>query len=391
MKHKWIILILIVALIAVIWRVSGGKTESTELSLGRSRMMQAIPVEAEEIEYTDISEWASFSGDIEAKSNYLAAPKISGQLRRLHVDIGMKVQKGDLLAELDDRVLRQEIKKARAAVEIAEASARQSGIALEFATTELERKRELQSRAFIAQSEFDAAYNQYSNAVAQDEIAKANLASASAALESAELQISFCQIRADWNDDAPYRVIAERYADEGEQLNAGSPIVALMDISTVITAIDVIERDYARIRQNQIAHVQSDSYPDKRFKGRVARISPILQEASRQARVEIEVINSGELLKPGMFARVELLLNTKNNARAVSEKALTKIGDREGVYLIDENDDTVRFIEIQTGITGSGKVEIIDPPIEGKVVTLGQDMLADGRKVTLTRVSSPAR
>jgi hypothetical protein len=59
--------------------------------------------------------------------------------------------------------------------------------------------------------------------------------------------------------------------------------------------------------------------------------------------------------------------------------------------LIDENDDTVRFIEIQTGITGSGKVEIIDPPIEGKVVTLGQDMLADGRKVTLTRVSSPAR
>lgn len=381
MKHKWILIILIIAIVVIIWRFTLNKESDDAIVRGTGRMMQAIPVEVSPVKIMDLTDSSSLSGNIEARSSYIVAPKTSGQLVKLHVNIGQVVRKGDLIAELDDRLLLQELQKASAAVEMARASSAQSAVALEFATTELERKRELHTRAFISQSEFDTAYNQFTSAKAQDNIAKASLNSAIATMNSVELQIAFSKIRAEWNDNSEYRVIGERFAEEGTQLNTGSPIVSIMDISSVIVAVDVIERDYGRIKLGQEAVVRSDSYPDQVFSGKVLRIAPMLQQSTRQARVEIGIPNPKGLLKPGMYARVALSFDTRKNVTAVEERAIVKLRGKEGVYLVDRDQSNVAFIEIERGISGDDHVEIISPALSGEVVSLGQDMLDDGRKI----------
>jgi multidrug efflux pump subunit AcrA (membrane-fusion protein) len=103
MKHRWIWIILIIILAIVIWKVVVAKPEAGDNQRRPGGMMQAIPVELAPVEIRDMVERSTFSGSLEAKHKFLVAPKVSGQLQKLHVNIGQRVRKGDLLAQLDDR------------------------------------------------------------------------------------------------------------------------------------------------------------------------------------------------------------------------------------------------------------------------------------------------
>jgi len=156
-----------------------------------------------------------------------------------------------------------------------------------------------------------------------------------------------------------------------------------MDISSLIAVIDVIEKDYTRIKLGQSVKVSSDSYPGEEFSGKVLRQAPQLSESSRQARIEIEVPNSGQKLKPGMFARVQVTYAIKKDVLSVPTAALTKFSDKEGVFLVEKGNREARFVALEIGIRGLDYVEVLSPALEGEVVVLGQDLLDDGSKVSL--------
>lgn len=355
-----------------------GKTDETPTRGGQA----GVAVVTAFSEPRDLEETGIFTGNLLPRSSYIVAPKISGQLSRLHVNIGQIVGKGQLLAELDDRLIRQELEKAKAAVEIAEANLEQSSNALLLATEELERNRMLLQRSFISQTEFDAINARFIAEKSKSNIAQASLNSAIAAQNSAQLQLSFTKITADWADSATHRVIGERFADEGSQLTAGNPILSLMDISSLIARVDVIEKDYQRIRIGQPARLKLDSYPGEIFQGKVLRIAPMLKENTRQATVEIDIPNPGTRLKPGMFARVEIGYQIRRQVNAVPTTAITKRDGIEGVFVVDQDDRTVQFVAVQTGIKNLDYVEIVSPEINSEVVTLGHDLLEDGRKIS---------
>lgn len=355
-----------------------GKTAETPTRGGQA----GVAVVTAFSEPRDLEETGIFTGNLLPRSSYIVAPKISGQLSRLHVNIGQIVGKGQLLAELDDRLIRQELEKAKAAVEIAEANLEQSSNALLLATEELERNRMLLERSFISQTEFDAINARFIAEKSKSNIAQASLNSAIAAQNSAQLQLSFTRITADWADSATHRVIGERFADEGSQLTAGNPILSLMDISSVIARVDVIEKDYQRIRIGQPVRLKLDSYPGEIFQGKVLRIAPMLKENTRQATVEIDIPNPGTRLKPGMFARVEIGYQIRRQVNAVPTTAITKRDGIEGVFLVDQDARTVQFVAVQTGIKNLDYVEIVSPEINSEVVTLGHDLLEDGRKIS---------
>ncbi len=355
-----------------------GKTAETPTRGGQA----GVAVVTAFSEPRDLEETGIFTGNLLPRSSYIVAPKISGQLSRLHVNIGQIVGKGQLLAELDDRLIRQELEKAKAAVEIAEANLEQSSNALLLATEELERNRTLLERGFISQAEFDAINARFISEKSKSNIAQASLNSAIAAQNSAQLQLSFTRITADWADSATHRVIGERFADEGSQLTAGNPILSLMDISSVIARVDVIEKDYQRIRIGQPARLKLDSYPGEIFQGKVLRIAPMLKENTRQATVEIDIPNPGTRLKPGMFARVEIDYQIRRQVNAVPTTAITKRDGIEGVFVVDQDARTVQFVAVQTGIKNLDYVEIVSPEINSEVVTLGHDLLEDGRKIS---------
>lgn len=355
-----------------------GKTAETPTRGGQA----GVAVVTAFSEPRDLEETGIFTGNLLPRSSYIVAPKISGQLSRLHVNIGQIVGKGQLLAELDDRLIRQELEKAKAAVEIAEANLEQSSNALLLATEELERNRTLLERGFISQAEFDAINARFISEKSKSNIAQASLNSAIAAQNSAQLQLSFTRITADWADSATHRVIGERFADEGSQLTAGNPILSLMDISSLIARVDVIEKDYQRIRIGQPARLKLDSYPGEIFQGKVLRIAPMLKENTRQATVEIDIPNPGTRLKPGMFARVEIDYQIRRQVNAVPTTAITKRDGIEGVFVVDQDARTVQFVAVQTGIKNLDYVEIVSPEINSEVVTLGHDLLEDGRKIS---------
>jgi RND family efflux transporter MFP subunit len=181
---------------------------------------------------------------------------------------------------------------------VSRAQAEQAANALRLAELEFDNQRQLFEKGYISRSQFAQANAQLISDRSKDNVAKASLNSALAAQSAAEIQLSYTRITADWEGGPATRIIGEKLADEGALLSSGSPVFRIMDISSLIAVIDVIEKDYTRIKLGQSVKVSSDSYPGEEFGGKVLRQAPQLSESSRQARIEIEVPNSSQKLKP---------------------------------------------------------------------------------------------
>lgn len=109
----------------------------------------------------------------------------------------------------------------------------------------------------------------------------------------------------------------------------------------------------------------------------------MLKESSRQARVEIEVPNPEQLLKPGMFVRAKIEFARHDNAMLIPFTALVRREDKEGIFIADLNNLKARFVPVTTGIINGELVEVIEPKISGLVVTLGNHLLEDGSDIIL--------
>ncbi|MDP7417329.1 MAG: efflux RND transporter periplasmic adaptor subunit, partial [Desulfobacterales bacterium] len=180
-----------------------------------------------------------------------------------------------------------------------------------------------------------------------------------------------------------YRVVGERFVDEGAMLAPNTPIISILDIGVLTAVIHVIERDYPKVRIGQEAVITSDAYPGRRFYGKVARLAPLMKETSRQARVEIEIINENQLLKPGMFARVLIEFEKRDAVTVVPPGAIVKRGGNQGVFVPIEQKGTVRFVPVTVGVVNEDQVEIVSPLQAKNVVSVGQHLLEDGSAILL--------
>ncbi|GAK60083.1 efflux transporter, RND family, MFP subunit [Candidatus Vecturithrix granuli] len=353
---------------------------------GRSR--PAVTVEIAEVQQKTIQDIGQFTGSLLPTSQFIVTPKVSGRIEQLLVNIGDRVERGQLIAKLDDEAFRQAVDKAKAELEVAKANLVETQSALEITRRDFERAKTLSQSNILSQSNLDMAEAKYNAAVASQKVARATVTNRQSGLDTAKLNLSYTEITADWNSGSDTRVVGERFVDEGAILKANDSIVSLLDLSTIISEINVIERDYFRIRQGQEAVIMTDAFPGTPFIGKVARIAPLLQEQSRQARVEIEIPNPEELLKPGMFVRVRLQFENIENATVVPMSALVKREEQQGVFVADTNNMTARFVPVTVGVTSNGLVQILDPSLSGAVVTLGHHLLEDGATIALPEQAS---
>ena len=346
---------------------------------------RAVPVEVTDIRQDTISDIAQFTGSIRPSSRFVISPKISGRLEELRVDIGDRVENGDLVAVLDSEEYALSVTQAEAELEVSRANQKDAESALEIASRELERTRELRAQQVASEAELDTANAKYNAARASHEVARANVQQRQAALEAARVRLSYTRIHARWSNGDDYRVVSEKFIDEGNMLRANDPVVSIVDINTVIARINVIERDFPEIRIGQPATVTTDAYPGRTFDGFVVRRAPVLAEESRQALVEIEIPNKERLLAPGMYMRTRIEFAKKPDATVIPVSAIVNRGGRKGVFLSDEAGLTVAFVPIETGITQGGRAEVTAPDISGRVVTLGQHLLEDGAKIRISQ------
>lgn len=350
---------------------------------GRGRRGGAVPVEVAPVEKATVADVASFTGSLLPRSYFLVAPKVAGRLEKLMVNIGDPVGQGQLVAVIDDDEYTQQVQVAQAELLVAQANVEEAENALELGKREYERIGALREKRIASESEFDGAGARYQAQDARLKVARAQVAQKQAALKVSQVRLSYTRITVSWEKEDGRRVVGERFVDEGAMLRANEAIVSILDISTLIAAVHVTERDYTKIAVGQSVVVTTDAYPGRTFPGKVLRVAPLLKETSRQARVEVEMPNPETLLKPGLFVVALLEFGRRENATVVPVSALVRREGGQAVFLADPQAERAALVPVTVGIVSEDRAEIVDPALSGLVVTLGQHLLSDGAAITL--------
>lgn len=388
MKKLLVITILLAGLSFLGWQYyqkSGAEQRERRPNRGQA----AVAVEIAPIEKDVIRDVRLFTGSLYPASSIVVAPKIAGRIEKILVHIGDRVKSGQLMATLDDDEYRQQIIQAQAELDVALANFQEQKNPLENAKKEFERVAALRQKNIVSESAFDRAESEFRTEEAKLKVAEALVSQRKADLELAKVKLSYTQIHLARNHGNGFRVVGERFVDEGAMLSANTPIVSVLDIEKLIAVIHVIERDYPHIRPGLKATIFTDAFPEIEFSGKVVRIAPLLKEKSREARVELEILNSDRMLKPGMFVRARIQFEEHQNATVVPVPAIIKRDGQQGIFLADLEEKKARFVEVKLGIVNSHAAEILEPSVSGSVVVLGQHLLEDGASILLPQ-SAPA-
>ncbi len=349
----------------------------------RAKEDRVAPVEVAPIEQGPIAYHRTFSGTLEATAEFVVAPKISGRIEKLTVDLADTVTRGQLVAELDDREYVQAVAQAEADLAVAKATLAEANSTLTIAVRELDRIERLRSEGVASESQFDSAKTAQLAGQAKLEVARAQMQRAESSLESARIRLAYTKINAEWTEGPGDRVVAERFVDEGDTVSPNAPLFSIVELSPITGTIFVTERDYGRIAVDQSATLTTDAFPEETFTGQVVRISPIFRQESRQARVELRIENPAQRLKPGMFIRVTLELARVEDATIVPEAAIANRSDQSGVFVVNDAGNKVTWHPVTLGLREGERTQVMGEGLTGRVVTLGQQLLDDGSAITI--------
>jgi len=342
-----------------------------------------LAVEIGDVRRGSVEEKISAVGSLMARRSVDVAPKIGGRVERVLVQVGDWVKGGQVIARLDARALGEGLREAEAALKVAEATLKGKQAELVDLTRKVERAKRLYEKRFVSRQELDTTDSEHNAAAAEVELARAQIVQMRARLANSKLQLSEADLKAPFPG-----YVDKRLLDPGAMVSAGTPVAGLVDIQRVKVIIPVVEKHYPRISVGQNAMVTCDAFSGRRFEGKVVRLAPVLSHETRTGEVEIEVDNPQGLLKPGMFARVEIAIDQRRDVLLVPDGALVKTPAGHGVFRVVRGGDNrakVQLVPVAVGSSRDGQTEIRGAIKNGEnVVTLGVNLLKDGQSVRLS-------
>ena len=348
-----------------------------------SKSLRPVPVEVAQIQRGPIALKRTFSGELEALAEFVVVPKVSGRVMRVFGNIADTVRRGQVVAELDNDEYVQAVTQAQADLVVAKAKLIEARSALEIANREFKRTESLLKRGIASDSEFDAASQDQLAKQAQLKVAAAQITKAESSLEIANIRLGYTRVKAGWTDGAEHRIVAERYVDEGQTVTANARLLLIVELHPIVGVVYVTERDYARLKSGQPVALKTEAFPGEQFAGRIERIAPVFRKSTRQARIEMTIDNPRHRLKPGMFIRTTVALTQVADATIIPEQALTIRDDRSGVFMVNQDGQSVAWREVKVGIREGDRLQVEGQGLSGRVVTLGQQLLKDGSAITI--------
>ena len=324
----------------------------------------------------------TFMGTVRARRRFAVSAHVAGRVQKLLVDLGDTVERGQVVVELDDREDVQGVSQASADRSVAEARLAESRSALEIAKRELARIESLHGKGVVPLAELDGARSRHLAATTAVRVAQAQLSRTGAGLASARIRSGYKKVVALWADDDPARTVAQRHVSEGDRVTAGQSLVTVVDLQPIQVIIYVGEKDYAQLATGLPVVVSSEAFPGVEMTGVVKRIAPVFEELSRRAQVELELANDDGALKPGMFVRARIALERVEQTTIVPVAAVTTRAGMNGVFVVDAAGDRVHWRQVKVGIRQGERVQVTGEGVSGRVVTLGQQLIRDGSKVT---------
>jgi membrane fusion protein, heavy metal efflux system len=297
----------------------------------------------------------SATGKVEVNSDRIAhvSPRISGKIVSVHASLGDDVGAGQVLARLDS-------------IELGEALSRyhQTRTRLSLAENNMQRVRSLVDKKIAARKDIFQAETDYQTALTELRADKQRLLLYGLSKEEitrVNLGRALLPVRAPIGG-----VVTEKHAIVGELADPSKNIFTIADLSNVWVQVDINEKELAKVRKGQSAAVKVGAFPDKVFKGRIAYIADLVEEATRTVKARVEVNNPGRTLKPEMFATVELTLPPVTPpVLAVPEDALQELDGRK-VLFVTENGTEFTPREVRLGAVASGMAEVTGGLREGE-------------------------
>jgi RND family efflux transporter MFP subunit len=287
------------------------------------------------------------------------APRTGGRLLSVNVQLGDRVRRGQVLAKVEDREIVEQVRAAEAAQEVAKATIRQREADLNVAELNFERSKNLFSRQLLAKQALDDAESRYLAAVAQSDLSKAQLSQNDARLQELRINLQHTSVTSPVDG-----FVGKRTVDPGAMVNTNTAIASVVDISRLRLVVNVVERDLKLVSAGDVAAVEVDAYPGEKFSGKIARVAPVLDPATRTAQMEVEIPNSDNKLKPGMYARINLTVEERKGALVVPKNAVIDFENKRGVW-VPNAERRAQFVPVTLGIEGADTVEILAGLKEG--------------------------
>jgi membrane fusion protein, multidrug efflux system len=345
---------------------SGGAPNPATGASGAAAPPRPAGVEVAKVETMKLTDDAQTVGSLRSRQGVVIRPEISGRVRELNFKDGERVRKGQLLVQLDDQLQQAQLKQAQAELGIAKSNHT--------------RNQELLAQNFISKRTVD-------ESAANMEVSEAKLSLAQAT--AARLKIL-----------APFDgMTGIRTANPGDYLKDGADIVNIEDIEAIFVDFKLPERFQTKVRKGQMANIELDALPGRKFQALVQAIDPLLDANGRSVSVRGCIDNRTMQLRPGMFARVTQVFGERDNALTVPEEAIVPQGPRTTVIKVvdgTDKDDKGQFVKIsqrvdvKIGIRRPGRVEILEGVKEGDViVTAGQQRIQKDGSVLRVQEGRP--
>ena len=336
-----------------------------------------IAVELDEVRTGSIEETMELTGWIRAEKIADIRSKVAGRIESLQlsadngdsvvVEEGLVVKKGQQLAVIDHDIYLAQLEAVRADVEAGK---------VELADAKRERKR------MVGLYEGGSATEQAKDkAVTAAKLAAARLALAGANLELAEINLRESRIVSPIDG-----IITARHIDEGNLINTGDRIVTVAKLNTVKVVVAAAERYSSVICAGMPAKVRVDAFGERVFETEVYSVYPALDEQTHTVQIEVRINNEELLLKPGMFARVTLITQRRDNVVVVPRDVILggKV-DEPYVYVVEDDVASKRLVKM--GITQGDMCEITEGLRTGeRLVVNGMHYLTDGTAVEVVRI-----
>jgi membrane fusion protein, multidrug efflux system len=308
------------------------------------------------------SDWQSYLtavGSLAAVAGIEVSSEVLGKVKAIHFESGQAVRQGQLLVELDSSTDLAELNGLEAAQRLEQAK--------------ISRSKQLIARNFISKSDYDL------NIATLDE--------AKAAVNAKKSSINKKRIVAPFSGQLDIRKV-----NVGQYLAPGDAIVSLQKLNPIYADFTLPEQELANLTINQDITLTVQAYLDKKFRGRISAINSGIDETTRSVKIRATLENAEQLLRPGMFAEVQVLLLKTKPVLTVPDTAITYNPYGDSVFVIENGKQgtTVQLRQIVTGETRAGRVEIIKGLAENdRVVSAGQVKLRNGIPVKLDQHPAP--
>lgn len=352
MKTKSLLIAILVMSAAVVAVSCGGETKAKTENEGAGEE-KAKSVKVVTLAEEEVAREIDYPANLVAYEEVYLAPSTPGRIIRVVPEIGDRVGRGQLVVQMDPTQLNNSV--------------------LQLASLEKDMARfdTLIQYGGVSKQQYDQIKTQYDVTKANVDLLKTNV-----------------------NLTAPFSgVVTAKYFENGE-LYSGAPntqvgkaaIIVVQQIAPIKAVISISEKYYPVVKKGMKVNVKSDIYPEKVFEGKISLVHPTINTATKTFNVEIEVANREELLRPGMYASVNMEF-AKEKALVVPAVAVLQQRGTDNRYVFIYDNGTARRVNVIIGKRFDDKIEIISDQIilGDQLITAGHSNLVDGAKVEISK------